>query len=170
MIPSLASASYPLPEGFSDHTRVWIYQADRAFTDVEAEQVRARLRAFTEAWAAHNVKLKAEGHLYFNRFVCLFADESATGASGCSIDSSVRFIQGLEEAYQLSLTNRMNMAYLDGDEVKTLPLQSLAEALRNGLIEENTLVFNNLVASIVDMRKGWIAPLEGSWQMKFAQP
>lgn len=170
MRPSLASVAFTIPEGFPDTTRIWIYQADRAFTEEEAALVRSHLVAFANKWAAHNVKLKATGVLYFNRFICLFADESAVGASGCSIDSSVHFIQALEKEFQLSLTNRMQMAYLDGEDVKSLPLQALPEALKSGLIDKDTLVFNNLVAHLADMKMGWIIPLADSWHMRFAAP
>jgi len=166
----ITSASVTLPPEMSDDTRVWIYQADRQLSESEAEEVGHLIRSFSESWSAHNVKLKAAGRLYFNRFVCLFADESKAGASGCSIDSSVRFVQGLEKSFRISLTNRMQMAYLDSEGVHAVPLQELPHLINLGHLEADTIVFNNLVANIGDMKSGWMVPLRDSWHMRFARP
>ena len=158
-----------LPAGMPDETRVWIYQCDRELTPEEDEKVKALTRDFIEGWAAHNVKLKAAGEVYFRRFVCLFADESAAGASGCSIDSSVRFVQGLERMLGTSLTNRFQMTYLDGDAVKSVHLNSMPESYASGAITGETLVFNNLAATLGDMKANWPMPLKDSWHMKFTK-
>lgn len=152
-----------------DDTRVWIYQCDRELTPEEDETVKALTQTFVDGWAAHNVKLKAAGAVYYRRFVCLFADESEAGASGCSIDSSVRFVQELERLLGTSLTNRLRMTYLDGDTVKSIHLNSLPASFSTGAITGDTPVFNNLAATLGDMRINWPMPLKDSWYMKFTE-
>lgn len=158
-----------LPADMPDDTRVWIYQCDRELTAEEDEKVKALTTDFIKGWAAHNVKLKAAGEVYFRRFVCLFADESAAGASGCSIDSSVRFVQELERMLSTSLTNRLRMTYLDGKEVKAIHLNALPASYNSGTITGETLVFNNLAATLGDMRINWPMPLKDSWHIKFTE-
>lgn len=158
-----------LPSDLPDDTRVWIYQCDRELTPEEDEKVKALTTTFADGWAAHNVKLKAAGEVYFRRFVCLFADESATGASGCSIDSSVRFVQELERMLSTSLTNRLRMTYLVGEEVKAIHLNALPASFASGDITPDTPVFNNLAATLGDMRANWPMPLKDSWHMKFTE-
>ncbi len=165
---TLAQPFVSLPEGYPDSTRVWIYQTNVALSPEQSEAIIERLSAFCSQWKAHNLQLRATGRVYMNRFICLFADESQAGASGCSIDTSVRFIQQLEKDYSLVLTDRMSMAYLDDTRVKTLPLQSLKSALSNGLIHSDVMVFDNLVANLGDMQQKWIIALKDSWFMRFA--
>lgn len=158
-----------LPKGFPDSSRVWIYQSDRNFEISELEGLLKSCGQFANTWTAHNQKLKAEVFVMFERFICLVADESVAGASGCSIDSSVRFIQNLEKEYQISFMNRMLMAYLSPDQqVNTIHLNDLGTALKSGQVNENIIVFNNLVANLGDMKQSWMLPLGESWFMRFA--
>jgi len=74
----------------SAESKVWIYQSDRRFTDVEAKQIEQQLEQFITDWAAHGKNLQAVGALYHQQFIVLMVDEKGGyGASGCSIDSSV---------------------------------------------------------------------------------
>jgi hypothetical protein len=157
-----------LPANFPEGSRVWIYQSDRSFNEAEVQELKNLCNAFTAQWTAHSRQLRATSGLYFSRFLSLFADEDAASASGCSIDSSVRFIQGLERRFDCSFTNRMLMAYLDGDQVKSLDLKHLPDALASGIVNSETLVFNNLVANLADMKDHWMQPLGESWFMRFA--
>ena len=47
----------------------------------------------------------------------LAVDESFNTVSGCSIDSSVRFIQALEKELQLELMNKMNVTFKDNEHI-----------------------------------------------------
>ena len=98
------------------HSRVWVYQSDREFTTDEANQLEAQLATFTAGWAAHGNQLAAGAEFRYRRFIILAVDESQSGASGCSIDSSVRFIKSLELEYKIDLMNRMLFATKEDDK------------------------------------------------------
>jgi len=160
--------TFSLPAGFPESSRVWVYQANRTLSDDECDQIKHKIHTFVQQWQAHKVALNATGALYFNRFICLFADESNVGASGCSIDSSMRFIKALEAEYGLLLTDRMQLAYLQEGELRSIKLQDLAHAMTKGIIHADSIVFNNLIATIGDMTHQWMIPLKDSWHMRFA--
>ncbi len=100
-----------------DTSRVWIYQANRSFSDKELQELQVELESFIEGWTAHSSDLKAGYEIRYNRFIILALDQSLTSASGCSIDASVHFIQGLEQKYNVSLLDKMNVSYKQGDFV-----------------------------------------------------
>src|SRR6202000_155504 len=102
---------------FSENSRVWIYQADRKLTDAEATEIQQYLSQFAQQWTAHNHQLKAKGEVRYNRFLILVVDETQAGASGCSIDKSVHFMQEIEKRFGINLFDRFNLAYRDGEEV-----------------------------------------------------
>src|SRR5678816_4958372 len=85
-----------IPENFDDGSRVWIYQSSRLFFLSEALQIEELLENFVSAWQSHGVPVKGYANLFFGQFIVLMADESATGVSGCSTDSSVRLIKHIE--------------------------------------------------------------------------
>ncbi len=124
----------PLPRDFSADSRIWIYQGSRAFSAEEAIQTTAILQSFAQNWKSHGTPVKAFGGLLFNQFILLMADESASGVSGCSTDSSVHLIKKIEQQTGIPLFDRLNLAfYLDG-QVRLIPIPELPQALESGLI------------------------------------
>ena len=148
------------------NSRVWIYQSNRPFTADEVEQLNGQISQFVEQWVSHNRALKAYGGLHHNQFVVLMVDESQAGASGCSIDSSVRFIKSLEAHFQVNFFDRMNFAFLEENQVKTAQRETFSELYQNQKIDDNTLVFNNLVKNKAEFDEGWIVPLKDSWHAR----
>ncbi len=82
-----------IPRHFSGDSRVWIYQSNRQFTIDEALQIEELLEGFTSTWKSHGADVTGLARLLFGQFIILLADETATGVSGCSTDSSVRLIK-----------------------------------------------------------------------------
>jgi hypothetical protein len=103
-----------------------------------------------------------------NRFVVLMVDESQAGASGCSIDKSVYFVQGVEQAFGVKMFDRMLFAYQnEAGEVKTASSIEFDQLYKNGLINDETLVFDNLVKTKADFEGKWLKPLKDSWHARF---
>lgn len=152
-----------LPADFDPASRVWVYQASRLLTMSEALDAEERLNSFAEQWQSHGADVKAAGLLFFGQFVILIADETHAGVSGCSTDSSVRFIKLLEAAYGINLFDRTSLAFVIKDKVQVLPYAQLQYALDNGFITPDTLYFNNLVANKAELENKWIVPLRESW-------
>jgi hypothetical protein len=163
----VAEQEIQLPTELSPDSRVWIYQAERDLTSLEEDEMTQELSNFVREWAAHGKNLQADFRIFFNRFVCLFVDESAHSASGCSIDSSVHFIQSLERKYGVQLMQRTQIAYLANDQIRTIEMNDFSDLAKNGEVDSNTLVFNNLVRSLGEMRSGWIVPAKKSWHSRF---
>ncbi len=149
------------------HSRVWVYQSNREFTDTEALNIQSQLHSFTSVWAAHGSALAAGAELRFNRFIILAVDEAQAGASGCSIDSSVRFIKELEEAYKVNLMDRMIFAILEDQKVKTFTRPAFEDAIEKGRVDSGTIVFNNLVKNKEELDTAWKTPLKDSWHAAF---
>jgi hypothetical protein len=146
-----------LPQHFSPASRIWIYQSSRPFNDQEIPAIENELRAFAKQWTAHNVQLEAGGFVFKDRIIILIADESRNAASGCSIDTSVHFLKGLEQKYNTDLFNRMLVNYLKADELVTIPLHEAA------ILSEETLVIDPLVSTKEEFDKRFITPFGDSW-------
>jgi hypothetical protein len=154
-------------QNFSPQSKVWVYQSNRAFTADEAQQLNTALDSFARQWAAHNIQLKAWAQVLHQRFVVLMVDETQTTASGCSIDTSVHFIKDIENKLGVQLFNRMLVAYMDGEELKTTTVNELEALIAVGQINANTTVFNNLVATKQQFDEQWQTPLAQSWMKRY---
>jgi hypothetical protein len=152
-----------LPEDFSPASRVWIYQSNRLFSLSEALTIEDKLNEFVAGWNSHGDPVKGFATLFFGQFIILMADESATGVSGCSTDSSVRLIKELEMMFQVNLFDRQLLAFVIKDKIQLLPLNQLNYAVQNGFISNETLYFNNTVLNKQELLHNWIIPVKESW-------
>lgn len=152
-----------LPADFEGSSRVWIYQSNRIFGIMEALELEKIFNSFTDQWQAHGEPVKGYANLFFGQFIVLMADETKTGVSGCSTDSSVRMIKVIEEKFGVSLFDRQLLAFVVKDKVQLIPLAQLAPAVQGGFVTGDTLYFNNLVATKADLEKNWIIPVKESW-------
>jgi hypothetical protein len=151
---------------FSENSRVWVYQSDRKLTDSEVLQIKILSDNFTTGWTAHNNQLKAKAEIRYNRFLILIVDEGQAGASGCSIDKSVHFMQQIESQYKINLFDRFNLAYKEGDEVLSAPRNAFEDKLKQGDINTNTIVFNNMVQNLSELNSKWEVPFKDSWHIR----
>ncbi len=152
-----------LPSDFHPDSRVWIYQSDSTFTEQQQIEIDDLLNQFTDSWTSHGAKVKGFGKLFFNQFIILIADETASGVSGCSTDSSVRLIKEIENRYNADLFNRQNLAFFNGENIIQISLSKLNEAVSNKQVNHETYYFNNVVLSKKELEEKWIITLKNSW-------
>src|SRR3954470_14744009 len=111
-----------IPEDFHNSSKVWIYQCNRLFTISEALDIEDILNEFLGKWNSHGTPVKGYANLLYGQFVVFMADETATGVSGCSTDSSVRVIKEIEERCKVSMFDRQLLAFMVKDKIQMLPL------------------------------------------------
>lgn len=151
----------------SPSSRVWIYASDKPFADAEVPELRTKLKYFAQQWVSHNRQLMADADVLHNRFVVLMVDESQADASGCSIDKSVAFLKALQAEYGVDLFNRMIFSYQDGQGgVHSVDRDAFARLYATEQINDDTLVFDPLVATKADLDKAFVKKLSQSWHKR----
>ncbi len=150
-----------------DHARVWVYKTARDLSHAEQNLVRERGSGFTSSWAAHGSPLEASVDVLHDRFVVLAVDEEQALASGCSIDKSVGFIKQLEHDLNLMLTDRMIVIYEHEGKVTSCRLQDLPELLKQGHLTGDTIVFDDLVPTLGELRTRFRVPLRSTWLERY---
>jgi hypothetical protein len=155
-----------LPEAFAAGSRVWIYQCNRRFSLSEALQIEDLLNQFTTSWQSHGTPVQGYANLFFGQFIVLMADETATGVSGCSTDSSVRLVKEIETLFNVTMFDRHLLAFTIKDNIQLLPLSQMQYAVSNQFIQADTIYFNNLVQTKEELEKSWMIPVKDSWLAK----
>ncbi|MGS0527554.1 ABC transporter ATPase [Zobellia nedashkovskayae] len=150
-----------------DASRIWTYQGSRSFTDTELEEIQKEFDEFITEWTAHGSQLKAGYEIKYRRFIIVALDQSATAASGCSIDASVHFIQHLEKKYDVELLDKMNVSYKQGEHVAYKSLIDFKKMAKQKAVSKNTIVFNNLVTNKLEYQEHWEVPASESWHSRF---
>lgn len=157
---------YLLEGNFHPESKVWIYQSSRLFSIGEALEIEELLKEFTLKWQSHGTPVKGAAYLFFGQFIILMADETATGVSGCSTDSSVRLIKDIEQRFAVNMFDRTTLAFVIKDKIQLLPLSQVVYAFDNGFLHPETLYFNNLVQTKEELEHNWIIPIKQSWLRK----
>lgn len=150
-----------------DTSRVWIYQANRSFSETELQEITAQLEQFIIAWTAHGADLKASFDIRYKRFIIIGLDQELNVATGCSIDASVNFIQKLERDYGVDLLDKMNVSYKQGEHVAYKSLVDFRKMAKEKAVSPNTIVFNNLVNNKAEYLNDWEVPASDSWHNRF---
>ena len=158
--------SMAILDSLHDSSKVWIYQSDRPFQEQDIPLIKAKIQQFAAHWVSHNRALKAYGDIFHNRFLVLMVDETQAGASGCSIDTSVRFMQHLQAEYGVDLFNRMQFSFEQDGNVHTVPREEFQNLYQKGAIDDQTNVFDTLVNTKKDFQTGFVKPLKESWHQR----
>jgi hypothetical protein len=148
-------------------SRVWIYQANRSFSENELEEITSKLDTFIENWTAHGSDLQSGYEIKYKRFIVLALNQNLNAASGCSIDASVKFIQLLEQTYNVDLLDKMNVSYKQGEFVAYKSLVDFRKMAKQKAVSKNTIVFNNLVTNKAEYLDNWEVPAKDSWHNRF---
>jgi hypothetical protein len=129
--------------------------------------IASKAEDFINQWTRHGDDLKGSFTFKYKQFLVLAVDESFNNVSGCSIDSSVRFVQALEKEFQLDLMNKMNITFKDNNIINLAKLSDFQRFVNERKVTSETIVFNNMVNTKEDFENNWEVPARESWHKRF---
>lgn len=156
-------------EKLSPNSRVWVYQSDRALTDSEQKNLLTSAESFIQQWAAHGQSLLASATIRYNHFLIIATDEGFNMASGCSIDSSFRFVQEAGSNFDVDFFQRTNLAFLMDGSVTLCQMTQLKESIEDGKVGYETLFFDNNIQTKSELDTKWIVNAGESWLKRYFQ-
>lgn len=147
--------------------RVWIYQASRPLSSSEILSVMPALARFAEEWTSHGRSLLASAEFLHQHFLVIGLDEGVAGASGCSIDASVRFVAQLEQQLGVTLLDKSQLAFLQAGTVLAVKHTALKAAIAAGTVLPETFYFDNTVATKAELDTHWPQPAAETWLARY---
>jgi hypothetical protein len=150
-------------EQMPDHSRVWVYQANRPFSASEIQAIENYLTPALTQWAAHGAGLNASFEIRFQQVIVIAVDETINAASGCSIDASTRWFKEMGAALGIDFFDR-STAIVEGDEVILLPLTALKN---NPLLTPSKDVIPLQTESLGAYRSGWLQRADSTWLKRY---
>ena len=162
-IPSMLVDFAQLPPD----ARLWIFAAERPLSEPEQQRLLSAVDGFLRGWKAHGEPLAAGRELRYGQFLLVAVDESAAGASGCSIDAMVRTLGQLERELGLELVNHGPVLYRVPGGIARAPRDQFARLAAEGRVAADTIVFNNTLTRLSELRAGrWEVPARDSWHQR----
>ncbi|HKC68427.1 MAG TPA: ABC transporter ATPase [Bacteroidia bacterium] len=147
--------------------RVWVYLSNKPFDEQIENNLKTDVQNFLSGWNAHGKALMASAEILHHHFIIIKADEEQYSASGCSIDKQFQFIKETEKKYNLNLLDRLLVAYKKDNSVFVAHSSKIPQLLADGVVNENTIVFNTTLANEDEFKTAFEIPLKQSWLNKF---
>lgn len=148
-------------------SRVWLYQSNRDLTAEEQNYILEQTEKFLNTWVAHGTNLNSSVKIFYKRFLVILVDEKFASVSGCSIDSSVRFVKALETELNVNFFDRTKVAFLDDGNVFLESLNKIKNRISEGIISGDTLTFNNLIKNKAELEESWMVPASETWLSRY---
>lgn len=149
----------------SEEARVWVYPCSRKFYPQELDALNEKLKTFVENWKTEETD-KVSFQLLYNRFV-VFALEDGSTVINTELDAQVGFILELEQAYEVSLLDKMNVCFKQGEFVQYKEVKEFKKLLKNKSVNQKTIVFDHLIQTKFDLENYWEVPITESWYNRF---
>lgn len=146
--------------------KVWIYQCNQPLNEGLQEWIQERMGTFFEQWKAHGKPLSASVEIRYDYFIVIRLDESSARATGCSIDRCVRELKDIQDILGLNFFDRLQIAYRDPQGIKLVPKETFSRLIESGEVDQNTIVFNNMVDNARDYAERWEVPVKDSWHAR----
>ncbi len=147
--------------------RVWVYLSNKPFNQQTENSLKTDVQNFLLGWNAHGKALTASADILHHHFIIIKADEEQYSASGCSIDKQFQFIKETEKKYNLNLLDRLVVAYKKDNTVFVTHSSKIPQLLQDGIINENTIVFNTTLSTENEFKTAFEIPLKESWLNRF---
>ena len=150
-------------EQMPDHSRVWVYQANRPFTESETQAIQDYLASALTQWAAHGAGLNASFEIRFQQVIVIAVDETVNAASGCSIDASTRWFKEMGANLGIDFFDR-STAVVEGNQLTLIPLTALKN---NPMLTPTTQISPLQTESLGAYRAGWLQTANTTWLQRY---
>ncbi len=156
-------------QNFPTDAKVWIYAVPQAISQASIEEIKNKLNGFLLSWNAHGAALIADYAIVENHFIILAVNETQAKASGCSIDSSVKIMRDISTLIKQDVLERALVYYQNESDgaIKNIHFSKLEQALSTSLLNENTLIYDNTIHTLEQLRTQWKTQLKNTWMKNY---
>jgi len=150
-----------------DDSRIWIYQSNRDFNELEIGIINDKTISFLDNWQAHGKDLECSYSIIDKRFIIIAVNESVNPIGGCSIDFSLQLIKDISKNIEIDLLNRLVVNYKLDNRIESLSLSDLKNKIKDGDFSPETIIFNTAINSKSDLLNNFEIDIRSSWLSKF---
>jgi len=150
-----------------DDSRVWIYQSNRDFTDLDIKIIKNKTTFFIDNWKAHGNDLQASYLIKERRFLVIAVNEKFNPIGGCSIDYSLQLVNDISNTINLHLLDRLLVNYRSANKIKSISLKDLKNKIKNRSFLPETIIFNTTVKTKKELSTDFELKISSSWLSKF---
>jgi len=145
--------------------RIWIYLCDKKIVGDLFNSIANECTLFINEWNAHGSKLDSSFKILYEHFLVFEVNEELHQASGCSIDKQLQLVKKLEKDFNISLLNRLLVAYRLNNEIIVKTAGEVKQAVKNNLLSSDTITFDISITDSELFETEFEKPISLSWLM-----
>jgi hypothetical protein len=147
-----------------DDARTWVFGANKTLEAPASATLLIEVDRFLSQWKAHGSPLTVGRDWKYGRFLTVAVDQSAAGASGCSIDGLFRALKALEPRLGASLVTSGVVFFRDENgTIQSVDRERFAALSAVGNIQPDTRVFDPTVTRLGEWRARFEMDAAKSW-------
>ncbi len=145
-------------QNLSENAKVYLYPSSRKFYPNELEELDVKVKEFTSKWTKFSTSYKIE----YQRFLLFFLEEDAVITTKI-MDELAEFIFQLEKDYNITLLDKVNVCFKQGEYVQYQEMKRFRELIKKKSVSKKTIVFNNFIQTKYEFENEWEVPITNSW-------
>ncbi len=151
----------------SSHSPIWVFQSNKILDSSLISQIEVDVNNFLNNWTSHNLEMKSSYKILHRLFLIISVENNFSNPSGCSIDKLINFIKNINQTYNIDFLNRLNVSFRHENKIKVVELIEFKNLILNGIIDSDTIVFNNMIHTKAELNENWETKVSESWYKKY---
>ncbi len=145
-------------DSLPDNSKIYIFPANRKLYPQESPVIQERIGKFLKEISAIDLYFEMK----YDRFLILIVSHE-TPLNMEQSDALVNLIQELEKEYKITLLDKVNVCFKQGEYVQLKEMNAFKKLIKSKGVSKKTIVFNNLVTTKSEYDCCWETPAEESW-------
>ncbi len=142
----------------SEETKTFVYPSSRKFYDTEIQELKNEISSFLE----ENFKeFKTHFKILHQRILVFFIEGETISIT--LLDNLAQFIMELEQKYTITLLDKINVCFKQGEHVQYQEMKKFRELIKNKSISKKTIIINNFTQNKYDFEHNFEVPIDESW-------
>jgi hypothetical protein len=153
-------------ETLPDTSKVWVYQANRMLLGSEINEISNYLKTQISIWESHGSPLEASFQFFYDKFFVLGVNTESQYPSGCSIDTSTRWLKNIQQTFNIDFFDR-SIAYFENENLNFFPILGAKKQVLTGKINPETTVLNHQINTLGGLKNNWKLKASDSFLKKY---
>lgn len=154
-------------DAIPDWSKIWIFPSSRKFYEQEISELKESIEAFLNNWANENQLFNCAYKLKYDRFIIISVDDTALNLSLQTHDALSLFIQELEKKFEVTLLDKINVCYKQGEFVQYKDIVEFKKMMKDKGVSSKTIVFDNMITTKEELESNWEINIMDSWLGRF---
>jgi len=138
--------------------KVFIYPSSRKFYKDENPEINDKIKVFLNNFK----EVDSFFEIKYQRFIVIIISEN-TPLTIEQNDQLVAFILSLEVDHKISLLDKVNVCFKQGEYVQLKEIPEFKKIIKNKGVSQKTIVFNHFINNKEEYENFWEMPASESW-------